>query len=588
MGKLGNVMNKKLINEDNSIIKSIINMQKACCSEVLLNHSVRKGEVIWSDLLFDSLPSKKLKKYTDISGVSLLISFKGNIVVSLYLNRLFSAELVCEKLLSYTLENYVQDKTFELKLNDIPSDGRISFAVEGLADESVISKAEFVYKGHETNDVKLALVFCTYNRKNDVLKNLSMLEDRLIDLNSELYVIDNACNLDPLEVEKNKLIHLIQNKNTGGSGGFARGMMEISKDLPDKGFTHFVLMDDDIDLYPSVLERLITFLSHLKDEYKDSFIGGSMLRRDMDYFVVETGAKRDGLSVKGNGFGLDMRDPKDCLINDSFEDADYNAWWFCCIPVSYLRDDNYPLPIFFQWDDVDYGIRNKARVITMNGICVWHDCFDSKRSAQMIYYSSRNPMIVDACHEGRMSKRKYLKHFRNIIRDQIYMYRYHEAEAILRGVEDFLKGPDWLINLKQEEYNREIMKLNVPLQSCDVDMDRYYLCIGIEDCDLLHKLVRLLTLNGMLLKANRKIIIPLYAWRPVQTYRATEVIYYDELTKRGYTAKKDLKKAFECYKKYRKLRRRVAREYDKVGALYKERYPYMTSKECWEKILFNT
>lgn len=525
--------------------------------------------------------SSKYFKYTELKSLSCVIEAWGNATITFYQDYLKSGNS-SRKLLTEVKISTENKRQFIVNFEDLIDFGTISFDVspkeKGSFQYDIQWNGIFENNGAEIN---IALCFTTFHREKYVEDNLR----RILELNDDrifTYIIDNG---NSLELPENEHYKVIPNLNTGGSGGFARGMMEIAKDLPKKGFTHFVLMDDDIDLYPSVLERLITFLSHLKDEYKDSFIGGSMLRRDMDYFVVETGAKRDGLSVKGNGFGLDMRVPKDCLINDSFEDADYNAWWFCCIPISYLRDDNYPLPIFFQWDDVDYGIRNKARVITMNGICVWHDCFDSKRSAQMIYYSSRNSMIVDACHEGRMSKRKYLKHFRNIIRDQIYMYRYHEAEAILRGVEDFLKGPDWLINLKQDEYNREIMKLNVPLQSCEVDMDRYYLCIGIEDCDLLHKLVRLLTLNGMLLKANRKIIIPLYAWRPVQTYRATEVIYYDELTKRGYTAKKDLKEAFECYKKYRKLRRRVAREYDKVGAMYKEKYPYMTSKECWEKIL---
>lgn len=542
---------------------------------------IPKGTGIDFCSFINSISFYKWERYSVELSPALVIEMKGDFEVYVY-NTDFNGNKILaikKRLSSRTKRFYVMD------CSEIQDSAFLTIDVKSFDNDTIMYSGYLLNTFPELNrNITPALCFTTFHREKYVEDNLH----RILELNDDrifTYIIDNG---NSLELPENEHYKVIPNKNTGGSGGFARGMMEIAKDFPEKGFTHFVLMDDDIDLYPSVLERLITFLSHLKDEYKDSFIGGSMLRRDMDYFVVETGAKRDGLSVKGNGFGLDIRDPKDCLINDSFDDAEYNAWWFCCIPVSYLRDDNYPLPIFFQWDDVDYGIRNKARVITMNGICVWHDCFDSKRSAQMIYYSSRNPMIVDACHEGRMTKRKYLKHFRNIIRDQIYMYRYHEAEAILRGVEDFLKGPDWLINLKQDEYNREIMKLNVPLQSCDVDMDRYFLCIGIEDCDLLHKLVRLLTLNGMLLKANRKIIIPLYAWRPVQTYRATEVIYYDELTKRGYTAKKDLKKAFECYKKYRKLRRRVAREYDKVGALYKERYPYMTSKECWEKILFNT
>lgn len=537
-------------------------------------------ESAYSRRLFHFLSYNKWHEYTNVSNFDLIIESESNNDLK-----------VCEWF--YDSEGKISYNNICVKRNDddvnhlffrLSGDIHDLIFIDGNYDSCADDETHFRWEGFSSippKNVKLALCITTYKRESCIVDNLN----RILSLNDDriyTYIIDNGNTLD---LPKNANYKVIRNVNTGGSGGFARGMIEIAKDLPKQGFTHFVLMDDDIDLYPSVLERLILFLSNLKDEYKDAFIGGSMLRRDMEYFVVETGARREGLSVKGNGFGLDIRNPQDCLINDSFEDAEYNAWWFCCIPVSYLRDDNYPLPLFFQWDDVDYGIRNKARVITMNGICVWHDCFDSKRSAQYMYYSNRNPLIVDACHDGRVSKKEYLKHFRNLIRDQIYMYRYHEAEAILRGVEDFLKGPDWLITLNQNEYNKDILKLNVPMESCEVDMNRYYLCIGIEDCDLLHKIVRLLTLNGMLLKADRKIIIPLYADRPVQTYRATEVIYYDEVTKRGYTVKKDLKKTFDCYKKYLKLRRRIRREYDIIGAKYKERYSYMTSKQMWEKIL---
>ena len=173
----------------------------------------------------------------------------------------------------------------------------------------------------------------------------------------------------------------------------------------------------------------------------------------------------------------------------------------------------------------------------------------------------------------------------SIVRDQIYMYRYHEVMAYLKGVEDFLKGPDWLCSIDQEAYNKEILSLNKCLEHLDVDYDWYRLCCTIEDCDFLHKWVRVITFNGMLLPANRRIIIPLYANRPVQTYRATEVLYYDELNGKGYRVKKDFHEMWKCFREYRKVRKLVKRKYNRIGEEYRKAYPYMTSRESWEKIL---
>jgi len=40
-------------------------------------------------------------------------------------------------------------------------------------------------------------------------------------------------------------VQLIPNKNVGGSGGFARGLVEA---LQENTYSHFLFMDDDIEL----------------------------------------------------------------------------------------------------------------------------------------------------------------------------------------------------------------------------------------------------------------------------------------------------------------------------------------------------
>ena len=42
---------------------------------------------------------------------------------------------------------------------------------------------------------------------------------------------------------------------------------------------------------------------------------------------------------------------------DKRVDAEYNAWWSCLIPSEVIAAIGLPMPMFFQWDDIEYGLR---------------------------------------------------------------------------------------------------------------------------------------------------------------------------------------------------------------------------------------
>lgn len=78
-------------------------------------------------------------------------------------------------------------------------------------------------------------------------------------------VVDNGGTLPICERPG---MRLIRNRNFGGSGGFARVMLEYVK---DGSVDYVLLMDDDIVLEPSAIERSRALLCGLKPDYKDSF-----------------------------------------------------------------------------------------------------------------------------------------------------------------------------------------------------------------------------------------------------------------------------------------------------------------------------
>ncbi len=140
----------------------------------------------------------------------------------------------------------------------------------------------------------MGAVICTFKRENFIYKNLDLFKYNILkNQNSQLkeqldlFVIDNAGTLDHKYFDHNQL-HLIQNKNVGGAGGFTRGIIEVLEStLP---YTHVLLMDDDALLDINSLERTYAFLSYTKKQHSDLYIGGATLRLDKQNIQLESGA----------------------------------------------------------------------------------------------------------------------------------------------------------------------------------------------------------------------------------------------------------------------------------------------------------
>lgn len=185
-------------------------------------------------------------------------------------------------------------------------------------------------------------------------------------------------------------------------------------------------------------------LSLIKSEYREAFIGGAMLSLNQPYLQTESGAVWNGGKIKQLKNNLDMRQCECCLYNEREEKADYNAWWFCCFPISIVNSDNLPLPIFIRMDDIEYGLRNMRQLISMNGICVWHESFENKYAPYLEYYIARNQLITNAFHCKWYGTGHLIKKMLGKCVQEIKVCQYKRADLYLQGILDFLKGPEWL------------------------------------------------------------------------------------------------------------------------------------------------
>jgi GT2 family glycosyltransferase len=97
-----------------------------------------------------------------------------------------------------------------------------------------------------------------------------------------------------------------------------------------------------------------------------------MLKLDSKYIQHENGAVWDDGIVRLKP-DLDLRKVKNVLFNEIEEHINYNGWWLFCFPTKIIDDFNLPYPFFIRADDIELPIRLKLKIITLNGICVWHE-----------------------------------------------------------------------------------------------------------------------------------------------------------------------------------------------------------------------
>ena len=102
--------------------------------------------------------------------------------------------------------------------------------------------------------------------------------------------------------------------------------------------------------------------------------------------------------------GVPARARRADLLNgqDQRVDTEYNGWWACLIPATIVRAIGYPLPLFFQWDDIEFGYRARAHgfpTVALPGAGVWHADFGWKDWDEWHrYFNMRNGLITAALH----------------------------------------------------------------------------------------------------------------------------------------------------------------------------------------------
>ena len=547
---------------------------------------------------YNAFSIDKWKKYTDLESICLKVNAKGYFQLTVYTKYLTAGDYL-DKLIFrqiYSLETFSE---VEIDLSAfLDMSGLLYFEIMALDDRCVFSNASFE-SGIEFNRKNIGIVICTYKREKyiqNLKKNFEVCTSRK---NMRVFIADNGHTLSPSEDDH---IYIFPNKNYGGAGGFTRGMLEINafnkrvnkRDRID----YILLMDDDIMVDVNIFEKLVSFISLKKKCYDSYFLAGGMASLDYPYLQYEKYSSWRGDKFVQFGAGYDLRDINTIVVNER-EDRFRNCsagWWFSCFSVKMIKQNNYPFPCFFRGDDMEFTIRNGSKIITINGINVWHEPFYKKYSiVSENYYLLRNTLVINTLYLKDMKAKAYIRYMFKKFTAAIITYDYRSAELLLRAWRDYCKGISFFMNTDPEALNRTVQEIAYKLEPMEEKLEEYKFddingeIYFKKDKGKLGSAIRHLTLNGYL--------IPTWFYRDfgyaqigfgamyVNFYCVRHVFNFDPFSRKGYYTEIHKGKAIKLAFDFLMHAIYFLTHFKKISENYQCNFWRLQTEEFWRKYL---
>ena len=543
----------------------------------------------------------KWKKYTSLEALTLTLEYTGEAEITL---------------IGYSMkQNAPQRKVFGRQM--LSSTGRrtVDIAIPDNGETlvgfelSVISEFELfggVYTGifpdASVREIELALLTTTFKREEYIRKNAVRIKEGLFDIYPEMvshirmHVTDNGRTLTEKDLPDDPHFLLHPNPNAGGAGGYARGMIECLHQEP--AATHGILMDDDIMILPDSIYRTYELLRFMKEEYQEYMIGGAMLlledkvrqHEDMGSVAPEGYFKAVKQQFIHSILWDNVKNEEEVLMPNM-----YQAWWYCCIPVTVMKKNGLPLPLFIRGDDVEYGLRCHTGIITMNGICLWHMGFAGKFSASLNIYQEIRNLMVDQSVSGVLPGVNYMARIRHIYRTSILKRDYVSCEMLLKAWEHYMQGPEFFMEDRGEQLIRENGAASdkmVPFDEITVpDFDWREDPYREKSREFVSKWLYRFTWNGHVrcLKRwmkNKTVNLPHdLTYLPGKMAMARTYVAMDMPNRKACVWEMDKERFKTLQKRYKKDYDYYMKHRDEIRESYRKQSDYLKSEEFWWKYL---
>lgn len=548
--------------------------KQICSEEALYLH--REESFILFDGYFNLFYLEKYHEYCDIRKLELRLVVRGIKKIVLMHDREAIREASVENM-SIVLElpyDEYSDGVFWFKAEPVDIEGE--WEIQGSFEGEV----------NVSRDVIVAVGICTFKREKYVLRNLERMLEYFVD-NSEIralfhvFLVDNGRTLSGLdeftklrdkacEIGGDSFLTLIENRNTGGTGGFTKAMEEAIAKKEELGLTNLMLLDDDAVFDPEIFLRLVGFLKALKPEYEDITVGGAMWREDMPYMLYAFGEHHYKFNVNSLAHMLDLRDFDTCmrseLTSSSVEKSLYSGWWCCTYSMKIITKENLPMPLFIHFDDILFCRQHsEGRIALIPGIGVWHQGFELRFPGVNHYYNTRNQLITAAVMDD-ISSFEVARWAAKQLTAPLLTLRYEEMNLAYRGIKDFLKGPEWLDHVDGEKLHLNIMgeyKSKAAMKPLEeiLDSEDYESLKADKLSEEARKKAnmsfwkerrkgktfkKVITLNGWLLPPDKELGYYCNADSPWSLYKKGKVLLFEPEANRGYIETRKIGEFIKC------------------------------------------
>ena len=578
-------------------------------------HTLNDGDFVEFFTYFNSLSLEKWKKYTNAGKITLNLTCKGHFIVRMF-GHYKDGNDICKEMFE-PHEYNLKEKT-EISL-PIPEDAKSSvfaFQIDVLRndypDKSGDRSAFFLYEGNWSalvdsaliNDIRIAITTVTFKKEDYITRNMGILERELFYTDEpakkhiKVRIIDNGRTLDPEDFES-EYIQLVPNENTGGSGGYTRGIIEAINDT-DYDPTHVLLMDDDVMVLPESFIRTYSYLALLKKDYDERFLSGAMLFYEhMNIQHEDIGYVHDDGSYGPNKPDYALH-TWDAVLNNAqeikYHENSYAGWWYCCVPVKKIDRQQLPVPVFIRGDDVEFSLANNAEFLSLNGICIWHRGFSTKFNACLeLYQVHRNSLIIQAM-SGICKDIDFVKRIDGFFWKELARLAYNNCELLLDAVEEFCNGPDWLYEPNGEKIMKEHSKKNevmLPAASTypDIPIDYGSIYRG-SDKPLTDKEMKRYkkTCNGQTLPdymLKDEIAVIAYDWfdDPAKQYMAKAILAVNPHEQTAYLRKRDKARFKALVARHKRVMAYYKANRAAIEARYAESAKTLKTEAFWKNYL---
>jgi galactofuranosylgalactofuranosylrhamnosyl-N-acetylglucosaminyl-diphospho-decaprenol beta-1,5/1,6-galactofuranosyltransferase len=565
---------------------------------------------------FNAFPASYWRHWTTLRTVELRLVLEGECRVDVYRSQASGVQVhVCGEVVSGSGPTPL---LISLELAPFVDGGWYWFDLT-TDTEVTLHEAGWYAPVDAPGRTAISVGICTFNRPGDCVNALYALgeDDDLRAGLAAVWVADQGeakVRDDPHFAEAaerlGERLHVVDQPNLGGSGGFSRVMYES---LRHTDCEQLLLLDDDILIEPDSLLRAAVFSRFAE---RPTIVGGQMLSLtarsvlhtmgevvDRDVFMW-----RNAPNVKyGHDFKkYPLRHSTKSLNLHRRIDVDYNGWWMCLIPRAVAERTGLPLPLFIKWDDSEYGLRAGRLgfpTATLPGAAIWHMSWDGKDDAVdwQAYFHLRNRLVVAALHSPHRRLGGLIKHSLKDTLKHLLSLQYSTVALRQLAIEDFAKGPAALFESLPTALSRVRMvrgefsdakvlasPRELPLPSMSTTKAERFLKVPTSPVTIGRRLTEGLVHN--LMPAKRE-----HHSRPQLNVARQDALWFLMSRLDGATVgtadgrgvafrKRDPKLFWGLLKASLISHAKLAREFPRLRRTYRDAAPMLTGAEQWEKV----